>query len=200
MVYRYKHPFVATVSGVAAGIAVWLLCELVYADDGLRTATRYTGRLSGLLFLFVFIARPMVDLFSTSRTGWMVRLRPAVGLMLAGNHHVHMVLLTVLLIGEGESWVSFVTNPGLYIYFILIAMNVTSFPQMRKHVSMQSINLIHLAGLYALAAAFFQTLVLSVFLGEEGGLFRMAYLVMFIAAVAIRAAARFSDRNRTATV
>lgn len=195
MVFPNKYSMRATILGVILAISIWLLCLVVFKSDQLRLATSYTGRVSAILFLPVFVARPMVDLFGQTRFGILMRQRSSFGLALAGNHHIHMILLTVYLIGEGAGKEAFLLNPGLYIYFLLVLMNVTSFPSSRKILSKRTINIIHIAGLYALAIAFFETLVLSVFTGQEGGVFRLIYSGLFLLAIGIRVAAKISNKK-----
>ena len=196
MVFPYKHPWKATLLGVALAIFIWLSCVVFLTTDQLQLSTRYTGRASGLLFLPVFIARPLVDIFGQARFGNLLRQRAALGLLLAGNHHVHMILLTVYLIGEGVGLTAFTLNPALYIYILLLMMNLTSFPLARAIFSRKTINLIHTVGLYALAIAFFETLVLSVFTGEETGVFRIGYSFLYLSALVIRITAFLMNKNR----
>jgi len=164
-------------------------------EEPLRRATNFTGRASALLFLPVFIARPLVDIFGAARFGKLLRKRAFLGLTLAGNHHVHMILLTVLLVGEGAGITAFIFNPGLYIYGVLILMNITSFTSVKRRLSAKTINRIHWIGLYALAAAFFETLILSVFMGVEGGAFRWVYTGLFFTALGIRGYAGLKQKR-----
>jgi len=186
MVLPYQHPWKSLAFGIALGLAILGVCYAVLEETALQMATRWTGRASALLFLPVFIARPLVDLFGGKTAGPLLRHRSGIGLTLAGNHHVHMVLLTIYLLGEGRSAASLFANPGLYIYFALIAMNVTSFPRLARALPRPLVRWIHFIGLYALAIAFFETLILSQFMGEETGVFRMAYAAVFFVGLLVR--------------
>ncbi len=189
MVFPYSHPWKALGLGVVTGLATLAAMHVLFDDTALQMATRWTGRISALLFLPVVVARPLVDMFGSKRFGALLRQRAGFGLVLAGNHHVHMVLLTVYLIGEGAAASDFYLNPGLYIYFLLVGMNVTSFPKLAKTLPRSFVRWLHVVGLYALAAAFFSTLLLSQLTGEETGWFRLSYLIVFALCFAIRFAA-----------
>ncbi len=189
MVFPYKHPWKAVGLGVAIAFATIAVTQLLLDETALQMATRWTGRISAMLFIPVLLARPLVDLFGAKRFGSLLRQRAGFGLTLAGNHHVHMILLTVYLIGEGAAASDFYLNPGLYIYFVLVGMNVTSFPKLAKTLPRIFVKWLHIVGIYALAAAFFTTLILSQITGEETGTFRLAYAIIFALCFALRIAA-----------
>lgn len=196
MVLPTKYPLRATLSGVLIAIFIWGAASIFVQDESLRLATSYTGRLSALLFLIIFTARPLVDLYGPNRFGGLLRLRGSFGLILAGNHHVHMVILTLLLLGENAPLTSFILNPALYIYLLLVVMNITSFPSVKHRLKKGVIDKIHFVGLYALGIAFFETLVLSVIMGSEGGYFRHLYALLFFIALGIRIAAFLQNQRR----
>lgn len=195
MVHRYKHPLKATLIGIALALLILAACQIIFSQEPLRLATLYTGRASALLFLPVLAARPLTQLFKASIFKSLMRQRAAFGLILAGNHHVHMVLLTLYLVGEGMGPLVFFLNPGLYIYVLLILMNLTSFPKARKWVSKKTIDRIHWIGLYALSAAFLQTISLNVITGDKVGIFYWVFTAAIIAAFGVRVAAKIRQRK-----
>lgn len=196
MVFPYKYSLRASLLGVLLAAITWLVFRFSHPVDGLRLATMWTGRISALIFLPVLVARPLADLFGPGRFGALLRHRSGLGQILAGNHHIHMILLTVYLIGEGAPAQTWFYNPGLYIYGLLIAMHVTSFPSVQSKLSKTLVNRIHWIGLYALTAAFFVTLILSLFMGEESGVFRWSYAVLFVIAFAIRGVAYIKRKTK----
>lgn len=187
MVLPYAYSVRASLAGFVLAVTILVGFMIWDADDGLHLATRWTGRASALIFLPIFVARPLIDLFGPKYFAWLIRHRSGLGQALASNHHIHMVILTVYLIGEGAPASAWFHNPGLYIYGFLIAMHVTSFPSVQKKISKTFLNRLHWFGLYALASAFFGTLILSIFLGEEGGAFRWTYMLLFFTALGLRA-------------
>ncbi|MEO9462534.1 MAG: hypothetical protein ABJ242_07355 [Marinomonas sp.] len=189
MVFPYKHPWKALGLGVAIAFATIAATHALLDETALQMATRWTGRISALLFIPVLLARPLVDLFGGQRFGFLLRQRARFGLTLAGNHHVHMVLLTVYLMGEGAPASDIYLNPGLYIYFVLIGMNITSFPKLAKALPKSFVKWLHIIGIYALAAAFFSTLILSQITGEDSDAFRLTYAIVFALCFAVRIAA-----------
>lgn len=194
MVLPYRFPFRALILGGLLGLSILGACYAAGLYEPLRIATRWTGRMSALLFIPIFVARPLVTLLGNGRAGKLLRHRAGLGLVLAGNHHVHMVLLFILLTGEGATWVDFLSNPGLYIYGLLIVMNVTSFPAIARTLPRQVVRWLHRVGIYALAGAFFSTLTLSIITGEEDGLFRYCYSIVFVLCLLIRLLADLSER------
>lgn len=186
MVLPYKYPLRALAIGVALGLSILGACYAAGVEDPLRTATRFTGCASALLFLPVFIARPLVTIFGGARAGGLLRHRAGLGVALAGNHHVHMGLVAMVLVSDGATMREVIANPALYIYGLLILMNVTSFPAIARRWPREAVRWVHLIGLYALAVAFFETLVLSLITGAEGGVFRFGYAIAFVLCVLIR--------------
>lgn len=186
MILPYKYPLCALTLGVALGLSIIGACYVAGLGDPLRTATRVTGCASALLFLPVFIARPLVTLFGGASAGGLLRHRAGLGVALAGNHHVHMGLVAMVLASDGATLGDVIANPALYIYVLLILMNVTSFPSLARKFPRGAVRWLHLIGMYALAVAFFETLVLSLITGAEGGGFRLGYAIIFVVCVLIR--------------
>lgn len=190
MVIPYATPWRALALGVAIGVTTLVATRFLFDDSALQMATRWTGRLSALLFIPVLAARPAVDLFGARMFGALLRQRAGIGLALAGNHHVHMVLLTIYLLGEGAQAPDFYLNPGLYIYIVLVGMNVTSFPNAARALPPSVIRWLHLVGIYALALAFFTTVIFSQLTDDASNVFRVAYGVLFALCFGLRVAAR----------
>lgn len=193
MVHPYRHVLKATLAGIILALIISAASQLLFPEEALRRATLYTGRASALLFLPVFAARPLTHLFKAPIFKTLMRQRAAFGLILAGNHHVHMVLLTIYLVGEGMGPLVFFLNPGLYIYGLLILMNLTSFPKARKWVSTKTIDRLHWIGLYALSAAFLQTISLNVITGDKEGYFYWVFTAAILAAFGLRIAAKLGS-------
>lgn len=177
------------------GLLIYAAVALSPGEEPLRMATVYTGRASAILFLFIFLARPASQLFSGPGFKTLLRRRPALGYMLAGNHHVHMILLTIFLVGEGEGPATFFLNPGLYIYGLLIAMNLTGFEFVKCRLSKTAIDRIHVLGLYALAAAFAQILSLKLLSPDTRGIFYAVFTAILIAGFILRITAYFKTRK-----
>jgi len=195
MVLPYRYGWQASLIGIGLALLILTGFQLSRSEDGLELATMWTGRASALLFLPILAARPLVDLYGPKRWGPLLRQRSGLGQILAGNHHIHMILLTVYLIGEGAPATAWFYNPGLYIYGILIGMHVTSFPTVQRKLSKTLVNRLHWIGLYAIGAAFFETLILSTIMGTESGAFRWSYLVLFFGVLAIRTIAFLKKRK-----
>src|SRR5262245_56022863 len=66
---------------------------LAFDEPAYRVMLRVTGRLSFAIWLTTFIARPLLTLTRSAFAKLLVRYRRGIGLMFAGSHTVHAILL-----------------------------------------------------------------------------------------------------------
>ncbi|MEX0839010.1 MAG: hypothetical protein WD034_05695 [Parvibaculum sp.] len=115
--------FAAVLAGVAA-IVAGSLTIWGWGEDGLLHVTRYTARFSFLIFVTVFAAGALAQLFPNNLTRWLKRKRRYLGLSFALAHFLHLGALTSLLIaiGEAPDLVTIIGGGGAYVFIALMAL------------------------------------------------------------------------------
>ena len=187
---------IVSVTAVTA-LAVLLYLDGVGADDeSLRVMLRLTARLAFLVYLLVFIARPLRQLVRTNATRWLLSERRSFGLAMASIHFVHMALIVYRASYSPEFEFEFPNQIiGSIIYGLMLLMVITSFERPARMIGPRNWRRLHKTGLYALGIAFLSTLLpeeRSELLDVE----RLWFVVLTAGAVFIRLTAYFALRNR----
>jgi len=95
-------------------------------ETGWQFATRYTVRVSFPLFLLTYLASPLVILWRSEASRWLMKNRRYLGLSFAIAHTTHLAALTSLFIFIGEiPDVTAMLGGGL-AYALMFAMAATS--------------------------------------------------------------------------
>lgn len=157
-----RLPFPALLYGgiLAAGIALGAapLAEYGWGETGTQLFARYTARFSVLLFLLVFITRPLFDVWPATFTRTLLRRRRHLGLGFALAHGIHLLALLSFLRVQGVGFEPSDIVPGiayLFIGLMAITSNGTSVRRLGPWWKR-----LHRTGLYV---------VFLVFLGAYGG-------------------------------
>ena len=132
--------------------AVLLLFELGTGPLGIRQALRLTARMSLLLFLMAFIARPLHYLRPSSLSAWLLRNRKDIGIAFGLGLTAHILLIAWLLFSSA-SWMPapvtmldiLIGGPGLVI---VIAMTISSRAAIRKRMGRALWSSLHTFGQY----------------------------------------------------
>jgi methionine sulfoxide reductase heme-binding subunit len=97
-----------------------------WGEDGRQHMTRYTARVSFLVFVVVFAAGALYRLFPSDATRWLQRKRRYLGLSFALAHFLHLGALTTLFLAIGE-WPDLRTIVfGGFAYLLIGLMAATS--------------------------------------------------------------------------
>jgi len=129
-------------------------------DENIQFLLRVTARVAFLLYLIVFIARPLQQLFATNTTKWMLRERRSFGLAFGTVHLVHGALIIYLADTSSSFALEFSQNLfGGGIYLLILLMMITSFNDPARVLGTANWRLLHKLGLYAIGIAFVQTLL-----------------------------------------
>lgn len=181
----------------ATAIAVLLYLDTSGTDDeNLRVMLRLTARLAFLIYLLVFIARPLRQLVRTSATRWLLSERRSLGLSMAAIHFVHMALIVFRATYSPEFEFEFPGQIiGSLIYVLMLLMVVTSFERPARAIGPKNWRRLHKTGLYALGVAFLSTLLPE----ERSELLdvdRLWFVILTAGAVFIRLTAYFARRGR----
>jgi DMSO/TMAO reductase YedYZ heme-binding membrane subunit len=115
--------FAAVLTGVVA-IAAGSLATWGRGEEGLLHVTRYTARFSFLIFVTVFAAGALAQLFPNDLTRWLKRKRRYLGLSFALAHFLHLGALTsyFVAIGEAPDTVTIIGGGGAYVFIALMAL------------------------------------------------------------------------------
>ena len=185
-----------SITAVTATTVLLYLDAYGVTDENLRTMLRLTARLAFLVYLLVFIARPLRQLVRTNATRWLLSERRSFGLTMAAIHFVHMALIVYRATYSPEFEFELPAQIiGSLIYVLMLGMVITSFEQPARTIGPRNWRRLHKTGLYALGVAFLSTL-----LPEERAelldIDRLWFVVLTAGAVFIRLTAYFARRSQ----
>ena len=193
-----KNSLILVVVSAATAVMVLLYLDKFGAsDDNLLVMLRLTARLAFLVYLLVFIARPIRQLVRTNATRWLLNERRSLGLSMAAIHFVHMGLIIYRATHSPEFEFDFPAQIiGSLIYTLMLLMVITSFDAPARVIGAQTWRRLHKTGLYALGVAFVSTLLPEAraeLLEPE----RLWFIVLTAIAVFIRLTAFFARRSQS---
>ncbi len=165
------------------------------SDEHSQLLLRLTARTAFLIYLIVFVARPLRQLFETDMTAWVLRERRSFGLAFATVHLVHLALLIYVadtLAGFEFRFPNDLVGGGVYLLIVLMA--ITSFDGPARALGTQNWRRLHKAGLYVIGIAFVQT-VLPANADELFNPNRIWLVILTAAAISIRLTAFFAKRR-----
>lgn len=190
---------VAVLAGVALPASIGCLAYLGVAgtsDENLRTVLTLTARLSFLIYLAIFVARPLAQIAPSRPTGRLLRERRSLGVAFAAMHTVHLGLIAY----------RYSTVPGLdyplvdalfggTAYAFIYLMLITSFDRPARAIGRTAWRRLHKAGLYYVGFIFIATLLPEP--GEPVYTLERAWIVTLTGlAVFVRLTAWFARRQR----
>jgi methionine sulfoxide reductase heme-binding subunit len=179
------------VAAAATGVILTSLAMFPEAKDGWLHAARYTARLSFLVFLPVFLARPLHQLSPSAATRWAVRNRRYLGLAFATAHFVHLFALTRfnVVTDQVPDMVTLIGGGGAYVF--LTAMTLTSNDAAVRTLGARNWKRLHTVGLFWLWGVFTFSYFGRV---AEGMLFFIPFFAAALASLALRLYVRFTRR------
>jgi DMSO/TMAO reductase YedYZ heme-binding membrane subunit len=126
-------------------------------EPGLRAGIRLSGRISTLLFMSAFLARPLFLSVSCPVTRWLLENRRYLGVSFASSHTMHLFLILGLAITSASFIHSLkggtIIGGGLG-YIILYAMTATSSDRAVRWLGARRWKILHTLGLYYLWSIF----------------------------------------------
>jgi hypothetical protein len=166
-------------------------------EENLRLLLRVTARTAFLIYLIVFVARPLRQLFVTDATRWLLRERRSFGLSFASVHTVHAAL--ILYLSRISADFEFVPAENLFgagIYVLILLMAITSFDGPARVLGTRNWRWLHKTGLYVIGFAFVQTL-LPANMDELVDPKRMWLVMLTATAIMVRVIAFVANRRKT---
>ena len=171
--------------------AAFYLNRYGYTEDTMGPWLRFTARLALLIYLLIFVARPLQQLRPGALSRWLVRNRRYIGITFASVMSVHLVLLITL---NGLV----LDIPGILAFTLIFAMLVTSFDKPTAALGPKRWRLLHKTGLYFIGIIFTVTVVTG--LNENRGeLLHAVLAALLLAAMGVRIAAWLKGRRRVTT-
>jgi DMSO/TMAO reductase YedYZ heme-binding membrane subunit len=190
---KFLITFLAATALTVAGSAIFLNTAGV-TDENIRLLLRLTARISFILLLAIFVARPLRDLFKTPFTKSLLRNRPLIGVTFAGIHTGHLALLVYRAQQVPDFEFTLTGNPlGVLLYLAIYAMLVTTFSGPRRAIGPKGWKILHKAGLYAISIGFVQTQLPSAI--DDWSNVNWWLMSIIIIALVIRLTAFFAGRT-----
>ena len=185
--------------GVSLPVA--LACLLYLKSQGTDDANlvlllTLTARIAFMIYLLIFIARPLRQLLPNNLTKWLLRERRSLGIAFAGVHTVHLGLILTRhdldsLLGRPLIG----TAVGATAYLLMYLMLLTSFDAPARRLGPKNWRRLHKTGLYFIGFVFLATLLSEP--GQAVYTFDRAWLYTLTgAAIVIRLAAWLAARRR----
>jgi len=189
----------ATVFGLTALIlglpTITFVLQDTTPETHLLIVLRSLGRLSFIIFLLVFIIRPLRDLIVSPLTNWLLRNRRYIGICLASAMTVHLVFIIwrwVFVRGEHITFMAYLT--GAVFYGLLYMMLITSFSKPAAAVGPRNWRRLHKTGTWGLALLFAYTFRLDIVKVFDEPIYAL-FGALSLIAVTVRVLAFVKRRN-----
>ena len=142
-----------TVFGAVAAAVAGLMYAIALTKgtdaSGLHVMLRISGRISTLIFLVVFVARPQYQLLTKSWTRSLLQNRRYVGISFAAAHTVHLfVILWLWRSVPDEVFAIQTIIVGGAGFILMYLMLITSFDAAAKAIGPKAWRRLHKTGLY----------------------------------------------------
>jgi sulfoxide reductase heme-binding subunit YedZ len=163
----------------------------------LGIALRSSARFAFLIYVVVFIARPLQQLVPGPLTVSLLRNRRLIGVSFAAVMTVHLALLCWRFLYVLEEELSLTDRwPGVVTYAFVLLMLITSFDAAARALGPGNWRLLHKAGLYWIGMIFAITLVPDLF-SEPTNLLYLTLGMLMACGLALRLAAFVKRKNQS---
>jgi hypothetical protein len=173
-------PIVGLAAVVVAAAAAAVFGLYGTEAEGWRMLIRTTARISGLVFLAVFLAAPLRRLRPDRATAWLLRNRRFLGVSVGVAHAAHAVAIAVFVRLTGHETPAGTLAAALLAYAFLAAMVATSFDRTAAALGRRAWRRLHVTGLYYLWFVFGFTFGGAASAGDAvSGAFALLYALAF---------------------
>ncbi len=184
------------------GVPMLVLISPQFEDQAsIAVALRSSAQLAFLVFITIFVARPLRALHANAFTQFLLRYRPYLGLAFAAIMTVHLALIGwsfIFVIGERPPWITLIFGGTAYALMFLMAM--TTFPAAARALGPRNWRRLHKTGLYFIGAIFVNALSGDI-VEKPTDPFYLAAAILIVLAIAIRATVFIKEKNqRTAAI
>ncbi|MDB4955138.1 MAG: putative sulfite oxidase subunit YedZ [Myxococcales bacterium] len=162
---RRRKPKLGPLLPIGSLVAAILICAGIFIVDGfniqtLLVALRSLTKVSVLVFILVFVTRPLHDLVRSSVTTWMLANRRYLGLSFAAWHLMHWPILGSLMALEGPAlfwkYSKDFAIPAGCVLLVISLMAATSSNRAVRFLGKPLWSAIHTVGLYTIWVWFFR--------------------------------------------
>jgi DMSO/TMAO reductase YedYZ heme-binding membrane subunit len=167
--------------------ASYYLGQNEWDEDSLGVTLRVSARLAILLYLLIFVARPLRDLSVNALSRSLIRNRRLIGIAFAAIMSAHLVLLIML---NGFQAAIF----GMIVYAFMYLMLITSFNKPTAALGPKRWKILHKTGLYVIGIALAQAQFTRIFRGV-GEPVHYVLAALFLVAIGIRVTAWMKKRQ-----
>jgi DMSO/TMAO reductase YedYZ heme-binding membrane subunit len=121
-----------------------------FSEESFRLMLRYTARIALLIYLVIFIARPLRQLSISATSKWLLKNRRYLGISFAAVMTVHLIYLV---------WLNGVQPvfAGMAAFALIYLMLVTSFDKPAAMLGPRRWRMLHKVGIYAIGFGFAST-------------------------------------------
>jgi sulfoxide reductase heme-binding subunit YedZ len=158
-------------------------------DEGsLGVILRISARLALLIYLLVFIARPLRDLSVNPLSRNLLRNRRLIGIAFAAIMMAHLILLIARNGFPADIF-------GMIVYLFIVLMLITSFNKPTAALGPKRWKLLHRTGLYVIGIALAQAQFRRVLQGQDNPV-HLILSALILIAIGIRVAAWIKHRKQ----
>lgn len=174
---------------IAAGITGALIAVNGFEVTTFIEAIRYLTKVSFLIFLLVFVTRPLHDLFGNRATAWLLANRRYLGLSFAAWHLMHWPILGSIMgiVGPATFWELFggFAIPAGSVLVVISILAATSSNAAQRFLGRTLWGGIHTVGIYVIWAWFGKVYVLGKLVNSPKP-YIFVYVTLYFAAMALR--------------
>jgi len=166
-------------------------------ESNLGLALRASARLAFLIYVLVFVTRPLLQIVPTPLTKALFRNRRYIGISFAAVMTAHLALISWLLLfvlDEGRSLTSLL--PGIVTYTLVFLMLLTSFDAPARAMGPKNWRRLHKTGIYWIGAIFGVTLVPDVIDYPADPVY-LGIGILMVIAISLRVAAFLRSRSQS---
>ena len=174
-----------------------ILAPAAMDESNLGLALRMTARLAFVIYILVFVTRPLRQIMPMPLTNALLRNRRYVGISFAAVMTMHLALISWLLLyvqDDGRTLASLL--PGIVTYLLITLMLVTSFDAPARALGPKNWQRLHKTGLYWIGTIFAVALVPDVIDYPSDPIY-LTIGALMILAIIIRAAAFVKRKNQS---
>ncbi len=193
-------PLFYLVAGLTfAVICVGLVVIGVSTPEATVTMIRSSVQLASPWIFLAFVARPLVQLYPSDFSHWLLRNRRYIGLSFAAGFAWQAVFIAVLLTLYPDYYWQVLHNTAdlvlrMLSYLLLLALTITSFYPVRRAMCPKDWRILHLVGIWYFWGAIWVSYA-GVLLNGNARIVAIVYVVAGLVALTVRLAAHLKNRS-----
>jgi methionine sulfoxide reductase heme-binding subunit len=183
-----RHPFQIVTILIATSL-LWAALTYGQSIEAAQAFTRFTARISLLIFAVVFSASALHKIFRNQYTAELLRNRRYFGISFAYSHTVHLLAIIIFLRLSGDEAPMLSVVFGGFAYLLTYAMAFTSNDWSVKKLGAKSWKALHKTGTFYIWFIFFITYLRRLLPAKSGdpipGGSKAEFVIAFLVVLAI---------------